>query len=1192
MPLDQQSPIDQAARTQALDPSASFAVSAPAGSGKTGLLTQRVLALLATCEEPENLLAITFTKKAAAEMQSRILEALYDTQAAEHEPEEDYQKTTWQLARAVLQRNEEKQWQLFSCPNRLRITTIDSFCRSLSQQMPFESGLGSTPDILDNPNTAYEMAARETIALLDKTNEYQEDIQRLVKHCNNQLDQVEALFCKLLSKRDQWLSLLYGVPHQREALEQVLNTLIEEHLHATRKALAPIASDLAMLADHAASHLQDTQSPIKHCLGLTDLPAANIESIKQWHGLAALMLTGKNIRKSPTATIGFIAPSAKGLSPEQKAQAKADKDKMSAMYELCRHTPALHDATTQLLFATNSLPDNRYPDAQWELLDSLTRLLLILTAHLKLAFQQLGKTDYLQVTLAALDALGDADSPTDLALALDYRIQHILIDEFQDTSTTQLHLLQRLTAGWQNDDGRTTLFVVGDAMQSCYRFRDANVGIFLNVREHGLGDIHLEALDLTVNFRSQKAIVDWVNQSFSAIFPEEDDINRGSVSYQSSHSVKPDLGIHSVNTHLLSYTDSKPTRRQEEAAVALRLVQETQQQRPNDSIAILVRSKKHSQEIIQALAQAGIAYQATDIDRLDTCMPVLDILSLTRALLYPNDRIAWLSILRAPWCGLNMQDLLTISQYNKHADQPHKQPLLIQTLNNPDAIAQLSTEGQASISRLMSVIQPAIGQQKRLPLRRWIQGVWLTLGGPSLLLNPDDATNITTFFELLEKYEQGGTISAWEDLEKAVNELYAKPAKTGDSAQTHNSDAIPAVEIMTIHKSKGLEFDTVILPALDKKAGMDDKELMVWLERIGYSHQHHRQEQQLLISPVHAVGDDKDLLYGFIKQQLKDKETIEADRLLYVACTRAIKQLHLIGYAAQDSKADSTEAGHKEPGKDTALSRLWPCLWTDTSQYPCHIIPVEDSTDSNNGTEQGPLYHPNHIAKLSNNIPIHRLQANELLSAYRGNNALASISANDNENDEGNNNIAKPDALLQRQQRYIGTVIHKALEHITKTGYQQWDATRIQRQQVIWRSQLIQQGINQQQIHDALNTVTQAIERTLNDTKGQWILDNAHEQSATELALWDRHGQHIIDRTFIAETIDTNSESNNSKKTRWIIDYKSSQPNEGETLETFTQYQVQEYQPQLARYKKLFVPEKHTVRTALYFPLLTLWVEV
>jgi ATP-dependent exoDNAse (exonuclease V) beta subunit len=296
-------------------------------------------------------------------------------------------------------------------------------------------------------------------------------------------------------------------------------------------------------------------------------------------------------------------------------------------------------------------------------------------------------------------------------------------------------------------------------------------------------------------------------------------------------------------------------------------------------------------------------------------MPVLDMLSLTKALLYPNDRTAWLSLLRAPWCGLHMSDLLHISQYtssdNKTANNNTRLPLLLHSLNNPDALTALSATGQEKIQRLMGVINSALAQQKRLSLRRWVQGIWYSLGGAGLLLNPNDSANINTFFDLLNKYEQGGGIPQWDDLEQAVTELFAKPlikteGKTEEKTEKA-ADVIPPVEIMTVHKSKGLEFDTVILPALDKKTGMNDKELMVWLERVGYSQRSHRQEQQLLISPVHAVGADNDKLYSFIKQQLKDKEKIEADRLLYVACTRAIKQLHLIGYVAVNSDENKIE---------------------------------------------------------------------------------------------------------------------------------------------------------------------------------------------------------------------------------------------------------------------------------------------
>ena len=129
-------------------------------------------------------------------------------------------------------------------------------------------------------------------------------------------------------------------------------------------------------------------------------------------------------------------------------------------------------------------------------------------------------------------------------MRLDYRIRHILVDEFQDTSSLQIGLLERLTAGWEAGDGRT-LFVVGDAMQSIYGFRKANVSLFIRTRELGIGGVGLTALDLSTNFRSAPAIVEWVNNSFASIFPNRDDRTRGQVCYRPSTAQK------SVNPNLL-----------------------------------------------------------------------------------------------------------------------------------------------------------------------------------------------------------------------------------------------------------------------------------------------------------------------------------------------------------------------------------------------------------------------------------------------------------------------------------------------------------------------------------------------------------------------------------------------------------------------------------------------------------------
>src|SRR5690606_32824977 len=137
--------------------------------------------------------------------------------------------------------------------------------------------------------------------------------------------------------------------------------------------------------------------------------------------------------------------------------------------------------------------------------------------QLRLVFDERGQVDFAALSEAALKALGEEERPTDLALALDGRIEHLLVDEFQDTSHSQMRLLEKLTLGWTPGDGRT-VFLVGDPMQSIYRFREAEVGLFLHAKEKGLGNIALESLNLTDNFRSQANIFDWVNSTFQPLF--------------------------------------------------------------------------------------------------------------------------------------------------------------------------------------------------------------------------------------------------------------------------------------------------------------------------------------------------------------------------------------------------------------------------------------------------------------------------------------------------------------------------------------------------------------------------------------------------------------------------------------------------------------------------------------------------
>ena len=167
--------VDSAQRQMALDPTQSFIVSAPAGSGKTGLITQRVLRLLCSVENPEEILSITFTRKAAGEMSSRIHRAL---QAAAYEPRpsDAYEAQTWDIAAKAVERNRQLGWNLLEMPGRLRIQTIDGFCRYIASQFALETKLGALPEPSEQPALHYELAARNFLQKIEDDSQLGEQL--------------------------------------------------------------------------------------------------------------------------------------------------------------------------------------------------------------------------------------------------------------------------------------------------------------------------------------------------------------------------------------------------------------------------------------------------------------------------------------------------------------------------------------------------------------------------------------------------------------------------------------------------------------------------------------------------------------------------------------------------------------------------------------------------------------------------------------------------------------------------------------------------------------------------------------------------------------------------------------------------------------------------------------------------------
>lgn len=1116
--------VDQAQRDEALDQTRSFIVQAPAGSGKTGLITQRYLVLLAGVQRPEEIVAITFTRKAAGEMRARILEALH---SARHDaPSDPHALKTWQLARAVLQRDAAQGWQLLNQPSRLVIQTIDSLCASLTRQLPMMSRFGAQPGISDVARELYQQAAQQTLADLEKGEQWSSAIEALLRHLDNDLAHAESMLVEMLARRDQWLRHLLTVnsaPQRRELLEGALVNLVDDAMARLAGRIPAALSGELMDLLHFACNEPEPYPDEAGLAELSGLPSLDSSALTQWQALIEFLLTtSDDWRKQVNAKLGFPAPSAT-KDKELKATFKEMKDRYQALIGELQQDEGL----LEILVDIRNLPQPRFADSQWQLVEALCELLLIAAGRLWLVFAERGQVDFSEISRSAIQALGSEDEPTDLGLAMDYRIQHLLVDEFQDTSYGQYELLQRLTAGWQPGDGRT-LFVVGDPMQSIYRFREAEVGLYLQAWEQGIGEVKLVPLKLQVNFRSAAGVVDWVNESFSQVLPAQRDVSIGAVDYSASvpfHAAEVGEAVH---VHPQLEND-----RQAEAQQVVTLVRQAYAERPEGSVAILVRSRPHLVDIIPALKNAGLSYRAIEIEQLAHRPVVQDLYALTRALLHPADRAAWLAVLRAPWCGLSLADmeLLAGEQFERS---------LWAVLADPLRRVALSDDGQRRLQRLVEVLEPAISLRQQRALRPWLESVWLALGGPACVTNPTDLEDAEVYLRLLEQIELGGDLESLAVLAEKLAALYALPDVTGDVR----------LQLMTIHKSKGLEFDTVILPGLARPPAKSDHRLLIWMERAG-----HGPEGELLLAPVNPVGAERDAVYDYLCRLDKRKGELELGRLLYVAATRAKKQLHLLGHVLVNEEKGEL----KTPINGSLLNLLWPQL-QERYEAAYREAGQQGQGELVNGTSAGEFK----LQRLTCDWQLPPLAALEQQTyANPEEHQVEFVWATD---------VA----------RHVGTVVHALLQRIAEQGLDLWDEARLQALAPYIERQLIQQGVVRYELEDAVVRTVATLQAMLNDEHGRWLLDNRHEASRTEYALtsrWRSEGQRIvIDRTFVDEN-----------GVRWIIDYKTG-VHEGGDLEVFLDSELERYRPQLENYAAVMAKrEQRSIMLGLYFPLYHGW---
>ncbi len=828
---------DAAIRAQALDVSASFIVQAPAGSGKTELLTQRVLALLCVVEHPSEVVAITFTRKAAAEMRARIVERLAETDHTSPG------HRAWVLHRS-------KGYDLRAQPDLIRVVTFDALFRTLVNEAPLAVGIAPDTLTLEDATPSYREAANT--ALSDSA--IAQDAQALLIRLDGDLELAIDLIAQLLSRRDQWLAMsldAQGLDAQavRDTVVHTLRAVLRREDELLRQGLSPefFAQWLQI------AHVAWPNTNVAHAVP-THWPGDDVNALPEWKALINLVLTQK---KEPTVRSHATISLRDGIPPD----AVAEKTALSALRQTFSESPQRVAALGRI----RGLPTLSGIEGELHILSAMHSVLRRAAVQLQLEFASTNAADFLGIAAAVASALGHEDGQ--LALVVARSMRHVLVDEFQDTSVTQFRALAGLTQAWARfGDGAETLFCVGDPMQSIYRFREAEVALFAQAQREGIGPLRLHALTLSANFRSTQPLVAWVNATLGGVFAA-----------QASPVVPfaPAVAVHPASSVAQPVSVRAFASDADEQRAIVEAVRAWNADPHIASIGILVRARGHARALTAALTEAGVVAAATDIVTVAAQAWVQDLSALAYALSQPDDQLSWLALLRAPWCGLQLTDLSVIAA---HAAQ-HRCSIW-QAASQSSALTEA---GGQRVQRWITQLAPCVAAVGHRALATIVEAAWHRLDAMACYAELDEPA-WESAIEALRSCERGGRLHDREPFVRALA-MIAPPA----------SSTAGKVQVMTLHKAKGLQFDAVVLPQLARATPSDSKPLLRW----------HRFERGAIAMPKPDAADpDAGMLYDWMGGLESELNGQERQRLLYVGVTRAKQALLLTATLRTDAKGE------------------------------------------------------------------------------------------------------------------------------------------------------------------------------------------------------------------------------------------------------------------------------------------------
>ena len=1003
-----QQPSDHQTRKKALG-QGSFIVQAPAGSGKTSLLVKRFLNRLLEVKSPKEVLALTFTNKAAAEMAQRLKEALEGKSE-----DNEIKKIVEKISKHALKNKWDEGYI-----DSLMVMTIDKLALRLIKQTPILSSSGVNFLTDEDPDDLYRETIRETI-----TSNAENHL--LFKYFDYDYHKLTEQLLALISKRDQWLPIVSGLLRSDDKnIEEIYGTYYTNELNIwVEEKIKPNFTnedlkELEIIVNYSADNKNiDRKDKLRSSI-----------NYEFWFYIRDLILTksGKQIRKKIDTSSGFPATNV----------GKEIKERLLKLIELKINK-------FNILIDFFNVTHHKNIVDIYPLITPFCLLLIDMVTRLNEKFKERRIIDFTQIMGNAVEALRD----THLPLILDQNISHILVDEFQDTNESQLIFIELLTQNFAGNPEKS-FFAVGDPMQSIYRFRKAEVEIFSRVQKNGISDLKLTSLFLKVNFRSNKNIIDWLNNSFSKAFPLIDDSDEGSVPYSSCESSNNNLEGGMELIALTCDTKSKTAQYEAEALYVLNLIKDTRKSNPDASIAVLTRSKAHLSELITLINKkdTSIPIDAIEMSKILSNQTFQDILCLTKALFDFSDRTNWIAALKSPWCGLSINDLVLLFE------KDHKS-LVWELINNIDNTSRLDKNSARRLRSFVEVIRENIQYRGRISHRYFVEGIWRQLNGEESMVDSNDIQNIDLFLELLEEASEILSID-FIKLERLIENKFI--SKT--SIQKNS------IKFLTIQKSKGLEFDHVIIPNLNKRTRNEESDLVLY-------------DKSTL--SIKNPGSDKNLhsYHAYKERKRLDNEKI---RLLYVAMTRAKNKCYLIGTVKK-------EGDLVIPNSGTFMNILWPFF----SDKFTEIATPEDE----NSFEK-------FIPKLR------RLNDNFYSGDKRYKRSI----------DTEELSFCYPNISTDIQ-RFTGNIVHKYLEIIVK---KQLDIDKILCNKLDYTESLyLGKNFKKKDIKIGLNLVKKSLEMLKKTSDGRWILNRYLADNSEVSYLLESNNtttQHIPDRSFIENDI-------------------------------------------------------------------------